>query len=187
MRHWYGVCQFPAGPWEFRTLPFPAAVSPLDLETRSLFPSSVNSQWQGRRGGEDAESLRQSELYCWLLWWGRQGEPPPPPHAHHAEGRAESQLYLINPLAKFSFSRARLPASTSDLPGPCHLSNAHHHSHRAISPPGPQDILFPPLFSLSLPPASRPERACVQVLHLIQGAAGAVCSLLQSPRTVPGP
>lgn len=47
MRHWHGVCQSPKGPRGFRTQPFPAAVSPLDVETRSLFPSSqVLTQWQ---------------------------------------------------------------------------------------------------------------------------------------------
>lgn len=106
----------------------------------------------GAGGGVDAERLQQSELSCWLLWWGRQGEPPLPPHAHRAEGHAESQLYLINPLAKFSFSRALFPASSSDLPGPCHLSNAHHHSHHAISPPPDPKILFFLSFSPSLSP-----------------------------------
>lgn len=69
LRHWCGVCQFPKGPWGFRTRPFPAAVSPLDMETRSLFPSSQVLSHGGKWG--DAERLHQSELGCWLLWWGR--------------------------------------------------------------------------------------------------------------------
>lgn len=40
MCHWHGLCQFLKGLWGFRTQPFPSAVSPLDMETRSLFPPS---------------------------------------------------------------------------------------------------------------------------------------------------
>lgn len=86
-----GVCQFPKGPWGFRTWPFPAAVSPLGMETRNLFPSSQVLSHGGKWG--DAERLHQSELGGWLLWWGTQGEPPPPLHAHWAGGHGNPIIF----------------------------------------------------------------------------------------------
>lgn len=82
---------------------------------------------------------------------GGEGEEGHPLHRMPTgQEDIQSRLFLINPLAIFLFSGALFPASTSDLPGPRHLSDAHHQSHHAISPPSPQDIMFLLLFSLPL-------------------------------------
>lgn len=113
---------------------------------------------------------------------GEGKESHPLHHTHIEQEDMQSRLFLINPLAKFSFSRILFPGSTDDLPGPRYLSGAHHHSHHAISSPSPQDIMFLLLFSLPLsPPTTIPKSACLQVLRSIQGAAGVSSPSCKAP------
>lgn len=63
---WRGGHHLSKGPWGLRTQPFPAAVSLLDVGTRSLLPSSQVLSHSGEWG--DAERLHQSEPGCWLVW-----------------------------------------------------------------------------------------------------------------------
>lgn len=147
VRRWHGVCQFPKGPWGFRTQPFPAAVSPLDVETGSLSPSSPVLSHSGKWGGCIKPAPVGAGLLPFVVGKARSAAPSnecPPSR----RTRRESIIFNKPPC------KILLPRSSFQPPPVTFLSATTSAMHIIIHtmqslPPSPQDITF--LFPFSLP------------------------------------